>query len=200
MPIDINTNAARFSSLYLGCAAGRPGAEEFLEWLSGTDFFTAPASTRFHLSEPGGLCQHSLNVYGRMIQLVRAVCPDDAANMERTAGIVSLLHDVCKAGFYGTEMRNKKDESGKWVQVPFYTVDDKFPYGHGEKSVFLIERFMRLTTEEAVAIRWHMGGFDEAVRGGSYSVGAAYDKYPLALLLHMADMMASRFDEAKEDK
>lgn len=200
MPIDINTNAARFSSLYLGCAAGRPGAEEFLEWLSGTDFFTAPASTRFHLSEPGGLCQHSLNVYGRMIQLVRAVCPDDAANMERTAGIVSLLHDVCKAGFYGTEMRNKKDESGKWVQVPFYTVDDKFPYGHGEKSVFLIERFMRLTTEEAVAIRWHMGGFDGAVRGGSYSAGAAYDKYPLALLLHMADMMASHFDEAKEDK
>ncbi len=200
MPIDINTNAARFSSLYLGCAAGRPGAEEFLEWLSGTDFFTAPASTRFHLSEPGGLCQHSLNVYGRMIQLVRAVCPDDAANMERTAGIVSLLHDVCKAGFYGTEMRNKKDESGKWIQVPFYTVDDKFPYGHGEKSVFLIERFMRLTTEEAVAIRWHMGGFDEAVRGGSYSVGVAYDKYPLALLLHMADMMASHFDEAKEDK
>ena len=200
MPIDINTNAARFSSLYLGCAAGRPGAEEFLEWLSGTDFFTAPASTRFHLSEPGGLCQHSLNVYGRMIQLVRAVCPDDAANMERTAGIVSLLHDVCKAGFYGTEMRNKKDESGKWIQVPFYTVDDKFPYGHGEKSVFLIERFMRLTTEEAVAIRWHMGGFDEAVRGGSYSVGVAYDKYPLAMLLHMADMMASHFDEAKEDK
>lgn len=200
MPIDINTNAARFSSLYLGCAAGRPGAEEFLEWLSGTDFFTAPASTRFHLSEPGGLCQHSLNVYGRMIQLVRAVCPDDAASMERTAGIVSLLHDVCKAGFYGTEMRNKKDESGKWIQVPFYTVDDKFPYGHGEKSVFLIERFMRLTTEEAVAIRWHMGGFDEAVRGGSYSVGVAYDKYPLALLLHMADMMASHFDEAKEDK
>lgn len=200
MPIDINTNAARFSSLYLGCAAGRPGAEEFLEWLSGTDFFTAPASTRFHLSEPGGLCQHSLNVYGRIIQLVRAVCPDDAANMERTAGIVSLLHDVCKAGFYGTEMRNKKDESGKWIQVPFYTVDDKFPYGHGEKSVFLIERFMRLTTEEAVAIRWHMGGFDEAVRGGSYSVGVAYDKYPLALLLHMADMMASHFDEAKEDK
>lgn len=200
MPIDINTNAARFGSLYLGCAAGRPGAEEFLEWLSGTDFFTAPASTRFHLSEPGGLCQHSLNVYGRMIQLVRAVCPDDAANMERTAGIVSLLHDVCKAGFYGTEMRNKKDESGKWIQVPFYTVDDKLPYGHGEKSVFLIERFMRLTTEEAVAIRWHMGGFDESVRGGSYSVGAAYDKYPLALLLHMADMMASHFDEAKEDK
>lgn len=200
MPIDIKTNTARFVSLYQECTEGRPGAEAFLEWLSGTDFFTAPASTRFHLSEPGGLCQHSLNVYGRMIQLVRDVCPDDAANMERTAGIVSLLHDVCKAGFYGTEMRNKKDESGKWVQVPFYTVDDKFPYGHGEKSVFLIERFMRLTTEEAVAIRWHMGGFDEAVRGGSYSVGAAYDKYPPALLLHMADMMASHFDEAKEDK
>lgn len=200
MPIDIKTNTARFASLFLECAAGRPGAEEFLEWLGGTDFFTAPASTRFHLSEPGGLCQHSLNVYGRMIQLVRAVCPNDAANMQHTAGIVSLLHDVCKAGFYGTEMRNKKDESGKWIQVPFYTVDDKFPYGHGEKSVFLIERFMRLTTEEAVSIRWHMGGFDEAVRGGSYSVGAAYDKYPLALLLHMADMMASHFDEAKEDK
>ena len=81
--------------------------------------------------------------------------------------------------------------------MPFYTVEDQFPYGHGEKSVYLIERFMRLKTEEAVAIRWHMGGFDDAVRGGSFVISAAFEKYPLALLLHLADMQATYLDEAE---
>ena len=83
--------------------------------------------------------------------------------------IVSLLHDLCKAGFYKTELRNRKNDRGEWEKVPVYAVDDQFPYGHGEKSVFLIERFMRLRTEEAIAVRWHMGGFDESVKGGSFA-------------------------------
>ena len=88
-------------------------------------------------------------------------------------------------------MRNRKNDRGEWEKVPFYAIDDQFPYGHGEKSVYLIERFVRLKTEEAVAIRWHMGGFDDAVKGGSYALTGAFEKYPLALKLHMADMYAS---------
>ena len=92
-------------------------------------------------------------------------------------------------------MRNRKNKQGQWESVPFYTIDDQFPYGHGEKSVYLIERFMRLSTEEAVAIRWHMGGFDEAVKGGSFAISHAWDKYPLAVKLHLADLEASYLRE-----
>lgn len=145
-------------------------------WLEKTDFFTAPASTKYHLSVEGGLLEHSLNVYNRLLELVKN------ENLKRTGSnvvdertlenvtICALLHDVCKVNFYKVAYRNQKNETTKeWKKVPYYTVEDKFPYGHGEKSVFLIERFIRLTVEEAMAIRWHMGGFDEAVKGGFYA-------------------------------
>ena len=200
MSIDIEKNKEVFLDSLKACLQSRTGSERFIQWLCGTDFFTAPASTRFHLSEPGGLCQHSLNVHNRMSWILDNLDFPDGPEFLPSAWLVALLHDVCKANFYTTETRNKKDDHGKWVQVPFYTVADQFPYGHGEKSVYLIERFIRLRTEEAVAIRWHMGGFDEAVRGGSYAIGEAYDKYPLAVYLHMADMMASHLDEAKKEE
>ena len=108
----------------------------------------------------------------------------------------SLLHDVCKANFYKAGTRNVKNpETGIWEAVPSYSIEDKFPMGHGEKSVFIINQFMKLTVEEALAIRWHMGGFDDAVKGGSHSMGNAYEMYPLALLLHVADMKATYLDE-----
>lgn len=175
----------------------RNGADKLLNWLQGTDFFTAPASTRFHLSEEGGLVKHSLNVYRRLCGLIDYEYRGESPYTPETVAVVSLLHDVCKSGFYKQEMRNVK-ENGIWVQKPYYTVDDKFPMGHGEKSVFLIERFMRLTTEEALAIRWHMGGFDDAVKGGSFAVGAAFDLTALSTLLHIADMMASHLDEVQK--
>ena len=198
MSINTESNKETFLDNLTACLQNRAGGDRFMIWLCGTDFFTAPASTRFHLSEPGGLCQHSLNVHSRMIALLDAFTVDQPSEFLQSAWLVAMLHDVCKANFYTTEMRNKKDENNKWIQVPFYTVADQFPYGHGEKSVYLIDRFVRLRTEEAVAIRWHMGGFDEAVKGGSYAIGEAYDKYPLALFLHMADMMASHVDEVKK--
>jgi hypothetical protein len=172
-------------------AIHREGYAELREWLLETDFFTAPASTRFHLSEEGGLAKHSLGVYNRFC--------DETSNKasDETIAICSLLHDVCKANYYKIEFRNAKNASGAWEKVPYYTVDDKFPYGHGEKSVFIISRFMKLTMEESIAIRWHMGGFDEAVKGGSYSLNSAYEQYPLALLLHVADMKATYLDERK---
>jgi len=168
----------------------REGAPALLSWLDSTDFFTAPASTKYHCSHEGGLCEHSLNVWYRLIKK-----PSSVEYQPETLAIVSLLHDVCKANFYKAEMRNTKDEKGNWVKVPYYTVEEAFPFGHGEKSVFLIERFIRLTEEEAVAIRYHMGGFSE--KPGDYSCGAAFAKYPLALHLHESDLEATYLDEAK---
>lgn len=162
----------------------REGADALLAWLQTTDFFTAPASTRFHGACECGLVMHSLNVY-------KVLCDrhyTEGENMESYA-ICALLHDLCKANFYKPGFRNVKNEqTGAWEKVPTYTVADAFPYGHGEKSVYLIERFLRLKPVEAVAIRWHMGGFDDSVRGGSFAISEAYDNYPLAVKLHLADL------------
>ena len=163
----------------------REGSAELLEWLQKTDFFTAPASTKFHGACEQGLVMHSISVFKT---LVEKHFDPETDNMESFA-ICALLHDLCKAEFYKVSTRNvKNDETGKWEKVPYYAVEDKFPFGHGEKSVFLIERFVRLKPAEAVAIRWHMGGFDEAARGGSFAISVAYEKYPLAIKLHLADL------------
>lgn len=199
MEIHMEENKQRFLALLTECAAGRRGVGNLLDWLAATDFFTAPASTRFHLSEPGGLCLHSLHVHDRMVQLA-GLLPDPSPERVLSARMVALLHDVCKANFYAVEMRNRKNElTGHWEKYPFYIVADQFPYGHGEKSAFLVDRFVRLTAEEALAIRWHMGGFDDAARGGSYAAGTAFDACPMALLLHMADMLASHIDEVEKE-
>ena len=85
----------------------------------------------------------------------------------------------------------KNDATGQWEKVPSFSVQDAFPYGHGEKSVYLIERFVRLKPAEAVAIRWHMGGFDDASRGGCFAISEAYDQYPMAVKLHLSDLEAT---------
>ncbi len=165
----------------------REGADKFLEWLSSTDFYTAPASTRFHCACEGGLVMHSLNVYD-----VLRKKHFDKGDSEESFALCGLLHDVCKAQYYKISTRNvKNDSTGEWEKKPFYSVDDAFPYGHGEKSVFLIERFIRLKPAEAVAIRWHMGGFDDSVKGNSYTMGDAYYRYPLAVKLHLSDLEAT---------
>lgn len=179
----------------------RPGADKLLAWIESSDFFAAPASTRFHLSSPGGLLEHSLHAFERM----KAICANEATitpgfnepSME-TIAVCGLLHDICKANFYAVEMRNRKNDQGRWEQYPFYVVDDKLPYGHGEKSVYIISGFMRLSREEAMAIRWHMGFTDNDFRGGGYSVGNAFEKFPLAVLLHIADLQATYLDETGE--
>ena len=170
----------------------REGAQELLKWLEGTDFFTAPASIKFHCACKEGLLKHSINVYKVLMEKHFEPSID---NIE-SATICSLLHDICKSHFYKISTRNVKNEvTGIWEQVPFYTVEDAFPYGHGEKSVFLIERFMRLKTGEAMAIRWHMGGFDDSARSGGFAMSLAFDKFPLAVKLHMADLEATYLRE-----
>jgi len=163
----------------------RPGAKELKNWLRSTDWETAPASTRFHESYPGGLMDHSVKVWDELIRLLKAY-PEVKVTAE-TAAICALLHDVCKAGLYTQELRNKKDETGRWIQVPFYTVKEQFCFGgHGSKSVYLIQKYMQLTDAESTAINCHMGA-----EVGNHAVYDAYRQWPLAFLLHAADMAAT---------
>lgn len=164
----------------------REGSDKLLEWLQKTDFFTAPASTRYHNAFEGGLVQHSVNVYKTLMRQF------EEGESKESYALCALLHDICKAQFYKVSSRNVKDPiTGRWEAQPYYTIEDEFPYGHGEKSVFLIERFLRLKPSEAMAIRWHMGGFDNAAQGGSMALSQAYEKYPLAVKLHIADLEAT---------
>lgn len=174
----------------------REGADKLLDYLSNrSDFFTAPASTRFHSSYDGGLAQHSINVYHCLKdylsrERVRELYKLSAT--EETIAITALLHDICKTDVYVRDFRNVKNEQGVWEKVPCYRFEDKLPYGHGEKSVYMISGFMRLTREEAMAIRWHMGfsGNED-----SNTVGSALEKYPLAFAMATADMEAAYFLE-----
>ena len=176
----------------------RPGADRLLNWLETTDFFTAPASTRFHGACECGLVMHSINVYNAMMQHFFT----EGESAESYA-ICGLLHDLCKANFYKVGTRNvKNDVTGQWEQVPFYQVADQLPYGHGEKSVYLIEHFMRLKTAEAIAIRWHMGAF--GLNMNSYEDERCYDTarklYPLVSIIQTADgLAASILERTSED-
>lgn len=175
----------------------RDGSAEFLEYLKSkaSDFFTAPASTRFHGAYEGGLAEHSLNVYDCLQQYLSRERVKETYGLDysdESIAIVSLLHDVCKINCYKPGTRNVKDEHGVWHSVPTYEFDDKLPYGHGEKSVYILSGYMRLTREEAFAIRYHMGfsGTED-----SRNVGSAFAMYPLSLALSIADMEATYYLE-----
>lgn len=183
----------------------REGSEELLSFLERSDFFEAPASTRFHLSCAGGLCIHSLNVYNRLCQLMeikgnREACFGENAadeDVNESIAIAALLHDLCKVNFYIPGARNVKNkETGRWETVPVYEINEKFPMGHGEKSCYIIQNYIKLTPAESIAVRWHMGAYDSAVKGGDRSLNRAWEKYPLGVFLHVADLLASNVDEA----
>ena len=195
--LDINVTKAEFIDIFTTHVT-REGSDKLLEYLTNSDFFTAPASGKFHLAEKGGLCQHSINVYKRLLSIVQSEYGADTYRdvvSDESIAICGLLHDVCKVNYYTVDYRNAKDENNVWVKKPYYSVDERFPYGHGEKSVFIVSQYMRLTAEEAMAINWHMGSFDARVKGGSYSLSDAYAKYKLALLAHIADLEATYLDE-----
>lgn len=179
----------------------RDGAEALLDYLTNkSDFFTSPASARYHGAYAGGLCEHSLNVYHCLTDYLARERVTDLYGLEyspESIALVALLHDVCKIGCYKPSTRNVKGEDGKWTQVPTFTYEDPLPYGHGEKSVYVINGFVRLTREEAMAIRWHMGGFDESVKGGSFALAHAFEKYPLAVKLHLSDLEATYLHESR---
>ena len=174
----------------------RDGSDELLEWLSKSDFFVAPASTRFHGNHEGGLLLHSLNVYDCLKRNVERAELQDTYSPE-TIAVSALLHDVCKVNFYKKGFRNAKDEeTGQWYKKEVYEIEEKFPCGdHADKSIILIQNFMRLEPEEILAIRAHMGGWDNAAKGGSSFVSKIFERSKLAVLLHFADMEATYFME-----
>ena len=176
----------------------REGADKLLEYLTSghSDFFTAPASTRFHGSYEGGLVEHSLNVYYCLKDYLARSRVQNEYKMkyeEETVAVVALLHDVCKINCYKTSYRNVKGEDGIWNRVPFYEFKDELPYGHGEKSVYIITGFMRLSREESFAIRYHMGfsGVED-----KRSIGDSFERFPLSFALCTADMEATYFLES----
>ena len=171
----------------------RPGAADLLQWMDANGFFEAPASKRHHGAEPGGLAQHSINVWRRLIHMnAEEERRQQSLNYNlETLAICGLLHDLCKIDAYrkvGFEGINE------------YQLTKNFPAGHGEKSVILILQFMHLTQEEILAIRWHMGQYDFYARGGGYDLDNAFRQSKLAVMLHLADMMATHFDEREEKK
>ena len=178
----------------------RPGSDKLLEWLLSSDFFDAPASARYHLSHAGGLCEHSLNVYACLVDYLARPRVKETYGLfcsEESAAVIALLHDICKVGVYKTSYRNKKGEDGVWRKEPYYEFEDTLPYGHGEKSVYIISGFMRLSREEAFAIRYHMGfSTGEDAR----QVGNALTRFPLGFALATADMEATYFLEKEEDE
>ena len=174
----------------------REGADKLLDFLlNGSDFFTAPASTRYHGAHEGGLVEHSLNVYDCLADMVGRL--KERYGIEYTdesIAIAGLLHDICKVNFYKTSYRNVKDETGRWQSVPYYTIEDTLPYGHGEKSAYIVSAYMRLTRDEAFAIRYHMG-FSGTEDPGN--VGRALEMFPLAYATCCADMEAAFLLEGK---
>ncbi len=194
------TDKERFISIYTENIT-RDGSDKLLDFLENkSDFFTAPASTRYHNAFEGGLLRHSLNVYDCLCAYMERERVKNEYRLKaspETIAIVSLLHDLCKVNFYKIGWRNvKNEETGQWEKQPRYEIHDTLPYGHGEKSVYMISGFMRLTREEAMAIRWHMGfsGIED-----KNSVGQALSMYPLAFAMTVADMEASYFLESSSD-
>jgi hypothetical protein len=172
---------------------GRDGIENLIAWLEGTDFFTAPASTKYHSAFKGGLLLHSMLVYKAYTAMQPLLCPDSTAS----PAIMCLLHDICKTNVYETDTKNVKVD-GQWQKVPYYRFDDKEPYGHGEKSVDIIRDFIELTKAEKYAIRFHMGGFGDNKEQMDFRNAA--NLYPEVTLLHIADLSATFINEKKRRK
>lgn len=194
------TNKERFIAIYKE-KIKRDGADKLLDFLtsSSSDFFTAPASTRFHGNYEGGLLEHSLNVYDCLCDIMKRPRIKEVYGIEyseESIAIAALLHDLCKINFYNVAFRNVKNDMGKWESVPFYTIDDSLPYGHGEKSVYIISGYMRLTRDEAFAIRYHMGFSADKENHGN--VGKAMEMFPLAFFLNCADSEAAYYIEGSD--
>lgn len=201
------TNIERFEELL--SAIKRDGMDKLMEYIRKSDFYYAPASTRYHSCHEGGLLEHSLNVADCLLEKLNSPTWANILNEVGRESIIlcALLHDICKTNYYTVELKNKKvyrdtgkksDANGRfdWETVPGYTVEDKVPYGHGEKSVMMIEEFMKLKPVERYAIRWHMG-FSEPKENWN-TLGAAIQKYPLILAIHEADLEATYLLEKEE--
>lgn len=161
-----------------------------VDWLQTTDFYTAPASTRYHDNVATGLVTHTMKVVDKIVDLFKTDVFSKGTTLE-SAVLVALLHDWCKIGFYESYMRNVKDENGKWYQKAEYTYREKSLtcFGHAVSSLFLAQKFFKLTTEEALAIRWHMG-YCRVSDEEKFELQQANDTYPIVHLLQFADQLS----------
>ncbi len=198
---DIQSNRERFRTILQ--ATGRDGIDYILEDLNTWGFFEAPASARNHFNFPGGLAEHSLNVYDMAMALRGAIVPM-RADMEKalnpdSIAIAALLHDVCKTNIYRRTKRKQRNEIGVWEEIEGYEVDyTEMPVGHGEKSVIMLLRSgLDLEDEEIFAIRWHMGPWDLPAQSIEMdkSYRKAQDRSPLVALIHTADTLAAQILE-----
>lgn len=193
---DRDENAKRFTSIFQSSIT-RDGSGSLLEWLQESDFFIAPASTVFHGNYEGGLLEHSLNVYDALKERLKHDRFSDYS--EETVAVVALLHDLCKVNFYKKGTRNVKVD-GAWTTKEVYEIDEKFPCGdHADKSIIILQNFIKLDPEEILAIRGHMGGFDNAVKGGGRFLSGIFERSRLAVHLHLADMEATYLMENKKN-
>ncbi len=196
--IDIEGNKDKFQKL-CHMWIKRDGIDDLLNWLDTTDFYTAPASTRFHLMFEGGLCQHSINVFEQLCDeyknegMFDFKTQEDTQKIMESLAIVGLFHDVCKADFYKLTTRNVKDEYGNWTKVPYYTIENQgILVGHGYKSARIVNRYINITDEEYMAIVHHMGVERD---WNATEVSECFNKNVLALLLHIADTKATFLTE-----
>lgn len=196
--IDYELNRETFLTLMKNYVK-REGTDVLMNYLNKSDFFTAPASRSHHLAVPGGLCQHSLNVFNRLIREVESEwgSVENSPYSMETLTLVSLCHDMCKIDFYKSFKKNVKNEdTGRWEAVDAYKIEEDLPICHSYKSQYILRSFVNLSREESIAIMSHMGGWDPTARGGDNTISEAMAKFPLATLLHVADLKASKLDEA----
>ena len=178
----------------------RAGVEDMLKWLDTTDFYSAPASTRYHGSYPGGLVQHTLNVAYELKQLVdfyEVKIPKDSIL------ICALGHDFCKINTYRETIVNvppQRTKSGKWEQQQGYKKDEYLKLGHGAKSLSTLQDFITLKDYEKEAIYWHMGAFDLGQYNNINDLSKTFEENPLAFLLHIADMCVTYIIENEREE
>ena len=202
MSIDWEAKRDEFLRIFDTRIGDRLGKSELREWLlsDGNDFFTAPASTRYHGAYAGGLCEHSLDVYYMAVKLAEAMEDDiqrqytalnrkyEKEQFMESLTIASLFHDICKVNFYTISFRNVKNKTnGQWESKPFYSIDERFPFGgHGSKSVYILQYYLRdLKKEEAIAINCHMGFSDASEHVNT--IAQSFHFSPLAWIIHVAD-------------
>ena len=191
MELDVKQKEIKAKIIDLLKSTKREGMDKLIDFLKNkSDFFTCPASTKFHGNFAGGLAEHSLKVYEILEHKVKN-CIYQIEIPEESIIIIGILHDICKVNFYAVDYRNAKNELGVWEKVPYYKVEDTIPYGHGEKSVMMLSEYIKLTNEEKYAIRWHMG-FTEPKELYT-TLGLAYTKYPICVLTNEADLEATYF-------
>lgn len=199
MSIEIDSNYVKFIK-YIKAYIKRDGIENLIAFFEKSDIRIAPASTKYHLSCEGGLIQHSLNVFMRLIKMLQLEYGEECPYSKETIAIVGLLHDISKVGFYAKKFRNvKNEETGQWESVPYYSVkedDARLLFStHEENSLYVLSKFLKLTYEEELAIRYHMGvSTDSESQNRVYT---AFNLSPLAALLHTADLLAMTVDESE---